>query len=646
MDSTSSRSRWNLPATFAILLANVAVFAVQVFSGVSPTEPTPADLIAWGGNLPVLTLTGDYWRLFASMFLHGGWLHLLANMYMLIMVGPLAERRFGTTGLLVIYIFGGLLASMVSASWGGTQMFSTQLQMTAFFNFVNAPVVKLIVAVGASGALMAVCGALLASAVNDSLAGEHDEEGKALKGGLAQVILINLFLGFSIEGIDQAAHIGGLLAGLALGLSVGRMGDAGLDWRRGLRLLIHVLVAPLLFWAYSQGVPDERMQTVRDQLQAEADAAVLKEKADKAERKVRRLAAKEEASLPAPVSPEQAAGRIVQIGESASAMQLSDDEKTAYVTDYRKNSVSVVDLASGEILRKITGPTLPARKVACETPVTGFMCEGAGAADIALLAKRKLALVPSMLFNALAVIDLDSGKIVNNVALGHFPHSILVDAAEQRAYVHNLRDNSVSVVDLASWRVLKTWKLKQPDYTASEKRQAMWFSSDGRKLFVTDRSYRQVEIFDTETLEPAAYEIPDIWFDQVESQSAETDAIYGLSAQYVLRIGRTDAKILQTWDFCENRLEPWVFTTRHDVGGRHLLAVYRRGDTLVRVANLDTMVTLGDYPVPADVQRLQLSGDGKRLYVLGAKGQLAILDLSQRLDESEWELLCRPRADQ
>lgn len=630
------------PVTFVFLFANLAVFAVQAFSGVSPSEPTPADLMAWGGNLPALTLTGDYWRLAASMFLHGGWLHLLANMYMLITIGPLAERRFGSAGLAVVYLCGGLIASMVSASWGGAHMFVNQMQLTPF-GIVNVPGIKLIVAVGASGALMAVCGALLASAVMDSLAGEPDEEGAVLKSGLAQVILINLFLGFKIEGIDQAAHIGGLLGGLVLGLSVGRPGEAGFDLRRGLRLLVHVLLVPACLWIYSLGTPDERWLTVRSELQAEADEAARKAETDKAAKKARRAATKEEASLPPPVSEEQAAGRRLQIGESASAMWLAEDEKTAYITDYRKNRLAVVDLASGEVVREIAGPALPAGKKACY----GFMCEGAGAADLAVLPQRQLALVPSMAVNALAVIDLAGGKLVKTVPLGRFPHSIVVDKAGTRAYVHNLRDNSVSVVDLENWRVLKTWKLHHGDGSSPEKRQAMWFSGDGRKFFVTDRSYYQVEIFDTESLAPVTHEIPDIWFDQVGPQADDADAVYALSDLRVLSVANDKLAIRKRWDFCEGYPDPWVFATRRDAAARHLLALYRQGGTIVRVANLDTLVTLGDYPIPPEVQRLQFSGDGRRLYALGAGGQLAILDLGKRLEgNSEWELLCRPRAEE
>ena len=61
------------PIATALLVAlNVAVWLVQVASGVAPLHPPAASLIAWGGNVPLLTLTGDTWRVLTAMFLHGG----------------------------------------------------------------------------------------------------------------------------------------------------------------------------------------------------------------------------------------------------------------------------------------------------------------------------------------------------------------------------------------------------------------------------------------------------------------------------------------------------------------------------------------------------------------------------------------------
>ncbi|MBS1159786.1 MAG: rhomboid family intrarane serine protease [Proteobacteria bacterium] len=147
-------------------------------------------------------------------------------------------------------------------------MFKTQAKL-GLFGIVNAPSVELVVAVGASGALMALCGALLTSILAASASGDADQASPDLKKGLAQVILINLALGFGVAGIDQAAHIGGLLGGLILGLLVGGH-DSG---NRALRLAGSSLAVAGMLWAFFQNAPDEAMLEVRTQIQAEAAQA-------------------------------------------------------------------------------------------------------------------------------------------------------------------------------------------------------------------------------------------------------------------------------------------------------------------------------------------------------------------------------------
>lgn len=631
---------WRSPRSYAFtiffLLVNVGVYLFLLTKGVAPLEPKPDSLIVWGGNLPVLTLTGDYWRLGASMFLHGGLLHLAANMYMLIIIGPLAERRFGSLGMAAVYLGGGLLSSLVSAWWGGMHMFKTHAKLGAF-GIVNVPGVELVVAVGASGALMALCGALLSSMLAASASGEVDEVNPDLKKGLTQVILINLALGFGIAGIDQAAHIGGLLGGLILGLLVGGR-DSG---ARALRLAGSCLVVAGILWAFFQSPPDEAMLEVRAQMQAEADEANRGPREAKAKAKADLDAAREKSALPAAVSNEIAAGRVLKLGDSASAMVLSEDEKTAYVTDYRRNQLQVVDLLSGEIRQEISGPAFPASSRKCKAYAQLFMCDGQGAANVALLPEQNLALVPSLVRDALAVVDLQSGKVLRSIPLGRFPKAMVVADDHKRAYVHNLQDNSVSVIDLENWRVLTTWKMKfSGDEQSPERPIGLWLSGDGKRLFVTNKPDFEVDIFDTESLERITFEIPDIWFDRVATQTK--DAVYGLAGQRLLSVGNERLQIRQTWLFCDYRSEALAFATRQHADGRHLLAIYRRGKFRVQVANLDSYVDLGVYPIPGDVQQMQFSRTGEKLYVLASSGSLSILDLRQRMaGEAGQELLCR-----
>lgn len=195
----SPRPSFYLPAvSFGLILVNVLLFAFELTRGVSALNPAGTDMIAWGANVAALTLTGDAWRLFTSMFLHIGLLHIFFNMYMLYVFGPLVEDRFGSTRFALVYLLSGLFGSLVSALW-------------------HADGSHTVVAAGASGALMGISGAyvghwLVAKARNAA----HEELNLR---PLMQTIAINLVLGYFIPGVDNACHVGGLVSGVVLGVA-------------------------------------------------------------------------------------------------------------------------------------------------------------------------------------------------------------------------------------------------------------------------------------------------------------------------------------------------------------------------------------------------------------------------------------------
>ncbi|AXT46092.1 rhomboid family intramembrane serine protease [Chromobacterium rhizoryzae] len=197
--SSLARQQW---ATIGLVLANLIVYIWMGASGVSWTEPDPEHLVSWGANLAPFTLGGESWRLFSSIFVHGGAMHLLLNMYMLLLIGPLAQKRFGGIGFLAVYLATGLVAGLVSAWWYGTHPVTNLFMQSS---------IRLVASVGASGALMGLAGALCVAGLSDADMG--GSQGKAL----AQVVLLNLGMGFMVSGVDQACHVGGLLAGLPLG---------------------------------------------------------------------------------------------------------------------------------------------------------------------------------------------------------------------------------------------------------------------------------------------------------------------------------------------------------------------------------------------------------------------------------------------
>jgi len=173
-----------------IVNLNILVFVLMVISGVNFMEPDTASLLKWGANLRSLTLQGEYWRLFTCCFLHIGILHLLFNMYALVYIGLLLEPYLGKTRFAAAYVLTGIVASTASL-WMHEQTVSA----------------------GASGAIFGMYGVFLAMLTTNAI-------DKSVRKAMLTSILV--FVGYNLAngikgGIDNAAHIGGLVSGLAIG---------------------------------------------------------------------------------------------------------------------------------------------------------------------------------------------------------------------------------------------------------------------------------------------------------------------------------------------------------------------------------------------------------------------------------------------
>jgi rhomboid protease GluP len=248
---------------------------MQTMLGVHWHDPTPDQMLSWGGSLAARTLTGEYWRLFTSMFVHFGVMHLLANMYMLAIAGPRAERRFGIPAFLVIYLFGGLFGGLLSAWWQGGNMVKTVPSLTAF-GIVHREQVVLVVSAGASAAIMALCSALLVARQlqhGPVHSGADGMEDSGFNKALAQVVGINLIMGFVIPGVDQAGHIGGLTVGALLGAVFANALQAASP-RRLLRAMFALLVGIGLLWGGLRLGDRSELRDVRKQLDREASGEV------------------------------------------------------------------------------------------------------------------------------------------------------------------------------------------------------------------------------------------------------------------------------------------------------------------------------------------------------------------------------------
>ncbi|RYY90740.1 MAG: rhomboid family intramembrane serine protease, partial [Chitinophagaceae bacterium] len=178
--------------TYGLIGVNILVFLLMAFTGANLLAPSGEDLIRWGANYLPYTLGGEPWRLFTACFVHIGILHLLLNMYALFQQGIFLESVLGRTRLLTAYIATGLISSLTSLWWHRNDM---------------------VVSAGASGAifgLFGVFGALLTSKLLP------DSVRKQLLGSIGAVIVINLLYGLK-AGIDNSAHVGGLVSGFIIG---------------------------------------------------------------------------------------------------------------------------------------------------------------------------------------------------------------------------------------------------------------------------------------------------------------------------------------------------------------------------------------------------------------------------------------------
>jgi len=196
-------------ALYLVMALNVGVWVLNVFNGISPMKPTPQELFAWGANsAAAVTIDGQYWRLLTATFLHAGVLHLALNMFGLWEAGRQICRWFGNGQFLLIYLGSALAGSALSLHFSSQQS----------------------VSVGASGAVFGVLGALLMAVWR------HRERipaatSKQLMTSQGIFVAYALLQGFTKPGIDNAAHVGGLVAGavitLLLAQQMGQVASAG-----------------------------------------------------------------------------------------------------------------------------------------------------------------------------------------------------------------------------------------------------------------------------------------------------------------------------------------------------------------------------------------------------------------------------------
>jgi len=178
-------------ATSVILDLNIFIFLLMILSGIHIISPNGQELLQWGANRRIETTSGEWWRLFTSMFLHAGIMHLILNISGLIIAAIFVEPLLGRKNFFILYILSGLCGSLASIWW-----------------YPNT------ISVGASGAIFGLFGAILGLLLTKAFP-EGSKKGIFTMFGI--YVGINLIWGLT-GGIDNAAHIGGLFSGALIGI--------------------------------------------------------------------------------------------------------------------------------------------------------------------------------------------------------------------------------------------------------------------------------------------------------------------------------------------------------------------------------------------------------------------------------------------
>ncbi|MFI5344015.1 MAG: rhomboid family intramembrane serine protease, partial [Chlamydiales bacterium] len=179
-----------------ILLSMLSlIFFAMFFSGYGFVSMSSDGLLRWGASYRPAIVNGEYWRLVANIFLHDGAHHLAANGLALWYVGMCLEPVLGRMMFFVFFILTGVFASLSSIYW-----------------------YEATVSVGASGAILGLCGLFIALVLTKRPCLHFIDMNSPILGIIIAIVICSLGIGFLTKGIDNAAHTGGLVSGLVLGL--------------------------------------------------------------------------------------------------------------------------------------------------------------------------------------------------------------------------------------------------------------------------------------------------------------------------------------------------------------------------------------------------------------------------------------------
>ncbi len=242
------------PATYVLLAVNIGVFALMFLRGVHFSSA--GDLLHFGANNASLVLQGQWWRLLTAMFVHGGVIHLATNMWCLWNLGLLGEPLLGAFGIFSVYLLTGAAGNLLSIAASVLSELLNGTEIGWLIQWTGASMDE--VGAGASGAVFGIAGILIVLLSNRRLAEPRNghpgiplSELQRLRKSVVWFAAINLCIGAAsiampVVRIDNMAHLGGVLCGLAMGLPLLPRMTSGRDTYLGRQRVTFALGALVL----------------------------------------------------------------------------------------------------------------------------------------------------------------------------------------------------------------------------------------------------------------------------------------------------------------------------------------------------------------------------------------------------------------
>ncbi|EFI7426224.1 rhomboid family intramembrane serine protease [Escherichia coli] len=595
-----------LPAITLILFALCIGIFCYLAQWMSYEEVDQSALIHLGANVASLSLSGEPWRLLSSVFLHNSFSHLLMNMFALLVVGAVAERILGKWRLLIIWLFSGVFGGLISACYALRE--SEQI----------------VISVGASGAIMGIAGAAIATQLASGAGTYHKNQRRVFS--LLGMVALTLLYGARQTGIDNACHIGGrLIAGGALGwLSARLSGQNRLVTEGGIIVAGSLLLTGGIWLAQQQ--MDESVLQVRQSLR---EAFYPQEIEQERRQKKQQLAEERNAlreTLSAPVSREQASGDLLAEIADIHDMAISRDGNMLYAAIENTNSIVVFDLGQKKILHTFTAPIAKEKSVKhCGG------CKDQGVRSLALSPDEKLIYATSFEANALSVINVATGEIIQSITTGAHPDSLILSRDGTKAWVMNRTSNSVSAIDLVTYQHVADIPLEKYDGTGTSNKPGAWvmaLSPDEKILLIPGMVRGDIVRINTITHQKESYPASDArgTISAMRFRPENGDVIFA-DSQGISRIsvGDQQASIMTQW--CSRS----VYSVEGiSPDGQYLALVSYGLQGYVILLNINAGQIIGVYPA-SYVNHLRFSADGRKIFVM-AKNGLIQLDRTRSLD--------------